>query len=165
MAFRIGKVLNVVSNLATTAGKLDSASNSSFLPQITKAIKGSGFDFLSVNNVLGSITGIDLKKYLTMDNVTKMLDLDIDLTNIMPSKLDLGNFGEKDLSVDSVTEKFSNLELPDLNTYTSDINVNGFSESPESMFSSISSDVSSSLSSIDIGNTDVFGSFDYTSIF
>lgn len=165
MALRITKVLNVVSKVATTATNIDNASNFQFLPQITNAIKGSGLDFLSVNNVLGSVTGIDLKKYLTMDNITKFLDLDIDLTNIMPSSLDLSNFGGKDLSLDSVEDKFSNLKMPDLTSFTSGLNLDGKSGNTDEMFSSLSSDVSGALSSIDIGSTDVFGAFDYTSLF
>lgn len=165
MALRLGKVLNVVSSVASTASKFDAASSYSFLPKVTSAIKGSGLDFLSVNNVLGAVTGIDLQKYLTMDNLTKFLDLDVDLTNIMPSSLDLANFGGKDLSLDSIEEKFSNLQMPDLSSFTSDLNVSGFAENPDSIFSSLSSDVSGALSSVDIGNTDLFGSFQLTPLF
>lgn len=165
MAFRIGKVLNVVSSVANTASKLDGASNSSFLPQVTKAIKGSGLDFLSVNNVLGAVTGIDLKKYLTMDNVTKFLDLDVDLTNLMPSSANLSNFGGQDLSTGAVEDKFSNLQMPDLSTVTSGMNLEGFSTSPDEIFSSLSSDVSGAMSSVDIGKLDTFGTFDYNSLF
>lgn len=166
MALRLGKVLNVVSKVATTANQLDSASNYSFLPKVTSVMKGSGLDFLSVNNLLGAVTGIDLQKYLTIDNLTKVLNLDVDLSNIMPSSLNLGNLGGKDLSLDSIEDKFSNLKMPDLSSITSGMDVSSLSEKPESIFSSLSSEVSGALASVDIGSTDLLSPLGFgTSLF
>ena len=161
MALRLGKVLNVVSSVASSASQISSSGNMGILQSITGGMKsgtvsalGGKFDLLSANNVLGTVTGIDLKKYLSLDSIGKIFNMDTDISSFIPSDLSMTNImGDFDIN-----GMLSSAVPTDIS------GVDGAFSSKESDASNAISgamdSVSSQLTSLtDFGSTDLFSSF------
>lgn len=154
MGLRLGKVLSVVSNVASSASKVNSAGNMSFLSSITGGVKSSGLDLLSANNILGSLTGIDVKKYLTIDNLGKVFNMDTDISSLIPNDLSVSNL-MGDFNVDKI---MSGIDMPSSIGDTNSLFGSKEADVTNEMTSAMSG-VSSELTSLmDFGSVDAFSS-------
>lgn len=156
MALRIGKVLSTVSSVTGALGKVDTAGNFNFLSTIGGAIKGSGWDLKSVGNIVGTVSGVDITKSLSIEGIGKFLGIDLNISNLIP----------QDLSVDKLMGDFSfdnimkDMDLPDMDSLGSaigtsaDSSTSGAANEIQSAMGNISSELGGLT---DFGNMDWFG--------
>lgn len=159
MALRLGKVLNVVSSVASSAAKINSTGNMGVLKSITGGMKagigGGGLDLLSANNLLGSLTGIDFKKYLSLDSIGKVFNMDTDVSSLIPSDLSASSL-MGDFDVNSI---MSSVQIPtDVSEVTSSFG--GTESEASNAISGAMEGISSQLTNLaDFGSTDLFSTF------